>query len=87
MCPRIVRGRSPCPFRFCSSSLDEPASSSVSKLTVAGAQILTSLDHLGDRTAAHAFADDPFQKRTAALLEKAAKKVEDCGLRERACFN
>ena len=48
--------------------------------------MMTALDHLGDHTAAHAFADDPFQKKTAAILEKAADEVERCGERERACF-
>ena len=32
------------------------------------------------------FADDPFQKKTAAILEKAAQEVEQCSDRQRACF-
>jgi hypothetical protein len=32
------------------------------------------------------FADDPFQKKTAAILEKAAMEVEQCSDRQRACF-
>jgi len=32
------------------------------------------------------FADDPFQKKTAAILQKAADEVEQCSERQRACF-